>query len=127
MVKLLNRMAVKTKLMSSFLLLASFVLILGVTAIIIQQKLEKSQKETLVSKSLSDAFFEGKYFLRSDMHIFTELIKIEQDILQNNAVLAARNRGYFEAKKNKSPFLVTKEQGLFIRKLRWKGMLNKFN
>ena len=35
--------------------------------------------------------------------------------------------GYFEAKKNKSPFLVTKEQGLFIRKLRWKGMLNKFN
>jgi len=35
--------------------------------------------------------------------------------------------GYFEAKKNKSPFLVTEEQGLFIRKLRWKGMLNKFN
>ena len=35
--------------------------------------------------------------------------------------------GYFEAKKNKLPFLVTEEQGLFIRKLRWKGMLNKFN
>jgi hypothetical protein len=35
--------------------------------------------------------------------------------------------GYFEAKKDKLPFLVTEEQGLFIRKLRWKGMLNKFN
>lgn len=32
--------------------------------------------------------------------------------------------GYFEAKKNKTPFLVTEEQGQFIRKLRWKGMLN---
>ncbi|MBI9066372.1 MAG: GAF domain-containing protein [Salinivirgaceae bacterium] len=79
MIKLLNRMAVRTKLMSSFLLLASFVLILGVTAIIIQEKLEKSQNETLVSKSLSDAFFEGKYFLRSDMHIFTELVKTEKE------------------------------------------------
>jgi len=35
--------------------------------------------------------------------------------------------GYFEAKKNKLPFLVTEEQGVFIRKLRWKGILNKFN
>ncbi len=28
-----------------------------------------------------------------------KVLKIEQDILQNNQVLAARNRGYFEAKK----------------------------
>lgn len=35
--------------------------------------------------------------------------------------------GYFKAKKNKTPFLVTEEQGKFIRQLRWKGMLNKFN
>ena len=28
-----------------------------------------------------------------------KVLEIEQDILQNNAVLAARNRGYFEAKK----------------------------
>ncbi len=35
--------------------------------------------------------------------------------------------GYFKAKKKKSPFLVTEEQGIFIRKLRWTGILNKFN
>lgn len=35
--------------------------------------------------------------------------------------------GYFEAKKNKSPFLVTEDQGLFIRRLRWKGVVSKFN
>ena len=35
--------------------------------------------------------------------------------------------GFFKAKQNKLEFLVTKEQGLFIRQLRWKGMLNKFS
>lgn len=35
--------------------------------------------------------------------------------------------GYFKAKKNRVPFLVTKEQGVFIRKHRWKGMLTQFN
>ena len=35
--------------------------------------------------------------------------------------------GFFKSKQNKLEFLVTKEQGLFIRQLRWKGMLNKFS
>ncbi|RKE90990.1 glycosyltransferase family 2 protein [Ichthyenterobacterium magnum] len=35
--------------------------------------------------------------------------------------------GYFKAKKNKVDYLVTTEQGKFIRKLRWKGMLNKLS
>ena len=34
--------------------------------------------------------------------------------------------GYYKAKKNKTAYLVTEDQGDFIRKLRWKGMLNKF-
>ncbi|WP_308993857.1 glycosyltransferase family 2 protein [Mariniflexile litorale] len=34
--------------------------------------------------------------------------------------------GYFKAKKNHIDFLVTEEEGVFIRDLRWKGMLNKF-
>ncbi|WP_406684833.1 glycosyltransferase family 2 protein [Seonamhaeicola sp. MEBiC1930] len=33
--------------------------------------------------------------------------------------------GYFKAKKEKPEQLVTEEQGKFIRKLRWKGMLKK--
>ncbi len=35
--------------------------------------------------------------------------------------------GFFKAKKERKDFLVTEEQGKFIRQLRWKGMLNKFN
>lgn len=33
--------------------------------------------------------------------------------------------GYIKAKKEKLPYLVTEEQGKFIRKLRWKNMLSK--
>lgn len=33
--------------------------------------------------------------------------------------------GYFKAKKNGIDYLVTEEEGKFIRNLRWKGMLNK--
>ena len=35
--------------------------------------------------------------------------------------------GYFKAKKNKTVFLVTEKQGQFIRRLRWKGIRNKFS
>lgn len=33
--------------------------------------------------------------------------------------------GYFEAKKNNINYLVTEDEGKFIRNLRWKGMMNK--
>ena len=33
--------------------------------------------------------------------------------------------GFFKAKKNKLPFLVSEDEGRFIRKLRWKGIKNK--
>lgn len=33
--------------------------------------------------------------------------------------------GYFKAKKDKLPFLISEKQGAFIRRLRWKGMINK--
>ena len=34
-------------------------------------------------------------------------------------------RGYFRAKRTKQLYLVTKEEGVFIRKLRWKGVISK--
>lgn len=34
-------------------------------------------------------------------------------------------RGYFRAKRNKHSYLVTKKEGAFIRKLRWKGIISK--
>lgn len=33
-------------------------------------------------------------------------------------------RGYYKAKQNKSEFIVTKKQGIFIRKLRWNNILS---
>lgn len=35
--------------------------------------------------------------------------------------------GFFKAYCNKTPFMVTKEEGKFIRNLRWKGILEKRN
>ncbi len=35
-------------------------------------------------------------------------------------------KGYFKAKKNKSHFLVSKDEGSYIRKLRWKKINEKF-
>ena len=35
--------------------------------------------------------------------------------------------GYFKAKKEKIDFLVSEEEGKFIRNLRWKGILKKFS
>lgn len=35
--------------------------------------------------------------------------------------------GYFKAKSHKTEFLVSKDEGRFIRKLRWQGILNKFS
>ncbi|WP_055442916.1 glycosyltransferase family 2 protein [Lacinutrix himadriensis] len=34
--------------------------------------------------------------------------------------------GYFKAKSNKTDYLVSQDQGTFIRKLRWEGMLDKW-
>ena len=35
-------------------------------------------------------------------------------------------KGYYHSKKNKVPFIVTKEEGRFIRQHRWRGIFNKF-
>jgi hypothetical protein len=34
--------------------------------------------------------------------------------------------GYFKAKSSKTEFLVSKDEGKFIRDLRWKGIKSKF-
>ena len=34
--------------------------------------------------------------------------------------------GYLKASKNKSPYLITKDQGIFVRQFRWKNIRKKF-
>jgi glycosyltransferase involved in cell wall biosynthesis len=41
------------------------------------------------------------------------------------AALTDNLAGFFHAKKTKTPFLVTTEEARFIRKTRWRGILNK--
>lgn len=36
-------------------------------------------------------------------------------------------RGYFRAKRTKQDYLVTNDEGIYIRKLRWKGIISKFS
>ena len=48
-------------------------------------------------------------YLKKDIHLFKDYIS-----------------GYFKAKKRKRPFLVTKQEGRFIRRLRWDKMRKKF-
>lgn len=47
-------------------------------------------------------------YLKKDLHLFKDYIS-----------------GYFKAKKEKRPFLVTKQEGRFIRSLRWDKMRKK--
>ena len=47
-------------------------------------------------------------YLKKDMRLFKDFLS-----------------GYFKAKKEKQPFLVTKQEGRFIRKLRWDKMRKK--
>ncbi len=74
MKNLLGKLSIRVKLYSSFLILASLILILGLISLVIQKSLTRNQQHTMSSIKLSDAYFEGKYFLRSEMHIFTELV-----------------------------------------------------
>jgi hypothetical protein len=41
------------------------------------------------------------------------------------SVLSDNLKGYFEAKKSKTPFLISKKEGSFIRKLRWANIRKK--
>src|SRR6056297_407565 len=47
--------------------------------------------------------------------------------LQHNkwSVLIDNLKGYYNAKKSKAPFLVSKKEGVYIRKLRWANMRRK--
>ncbi|MFT6797564.1 MAG: glycosyltransferase involved in cell wall biosynthesis [Maribacter sp.] len=56
----------------------------------------------------------------------TLIASIKMTLKQKNRTTFTDNmKGYFEAKKNKVPFLVSTKEGLFIRKLRWANIRKK--
>ena len=44
---------------------------------------------------------------------------------KQTAIIPHYLKGFIKAKKHNIPYLVTEKQGVFIRKLRWRGILNK--
>lgn len=69
-----------------------------------------------------EAFYRLRYGL-----LITTIASLKLSLLKKNQNLF-RNymAGYFKAKKEKRPFLVSEDEGRFIRKLRWKKMRKKF-
>lgn len=59
--------------------------------------------------------------------LITLISGIKQAYLRKNYTLVLTYlSGYFNAKKNNIPFLVTESEGKFIRHIRWQGILGKF-
>ncbi|WP_027078306.1 glycosyltransferase family 2 protein [Maribacter antarcticus] len=56
------------------------------------------------------------------------IASIKMTLKQKNWTAFTDNmKGFFEAKKNKVPFLVSQNEGVFIRKLRWTNMRRKIS
>ena len=80
----------------------------------------KTYNET--SKFLQgEAFYKMRYGL-----ILTFIASLKSAINKRSASYFVNTlNGYFKTKNNKQEYLVTKEQGKFIRNLRWKGIFKK--
>jgi len=54
------------------------------------------------------------------------IASVKMSLKQKNWAIFTNNmKGYFIAKQQKAPFLVSKKEGIFIRKLRWTNMRKK--
>jgi len=86
----------------------------------------KHLKPTGLSYSKTSKYLQGEAMYKMHYGFLITLISaIKLAYKKNNfSLFKDYMAGYFKAKKNKEPFLVTDEQGRFIRKLRWKNMLS---
>ena len=68
-----------------------------------------------------EAFYKLRYGF-----VLTTIASLKLAILKKKPLLFFDYiQGYFKAKNNKLPYLVTAKEGVFIRKLRWKGIGEK--
>ncbi len=70
-----------------------------------------------------EAFYKLRYEFWLTMIASGKLAFLKKDF----SVLINSLQGYFQAKKEKLPFLVSEKEGKFIRKLRWTKMKEKLN
>ncbi|MEO6347459.1 MAG: glycosyltransferase family 2 protein [Aquaticitalea sp.] len=88
----------------------------------------KHLKPTGISYNIASKYLQGEAMYKMRYGFVITLISALKLAYKKNSFNLFKDYmdGFFLSKKNKIDFLVTEEQGKFIRKLRWKGMVNKF-
>ncbi len=88
----------------------------------------KHLKPTGISYNKASKYLQGEAMYKMRYGFLITLISALKLAYKKHSLSLFRDyiAGYFKAKKNKTPYLVSEEQGVFIRKLRWQGMLHKF-
>jgi glycosyltransferase involved in cell wall biosynthesis len=87
----------------------------------------KHLKPTGISYNKASKYLQGEAMYKMRYGFFITLISALKLAYKKQSFSLFKNymSGYFKAKKDKIAFLVSKEEGEFIRNLRWKGMLGK--
>lgn len=86
----------------------------------------KHLKPTGVSYNEASKYLQGEAMYKMRYGFMITLISALKLAYKKGSLAQFKNYmfGYFKAKKENDEFLVTEEEGIFIRSLRWKGMLN---
>lgn len=87
----------------------------------------KHLKPTGVSYNIASKYLQGEAMYKMRYGFVITCISALKLAFKKRRLLLFKNymAGYFKAKKAKTVFLVTKKEGQFIRRLRWKGMLGR--
>lgn len=88
----------------------------------------KHLKPTGVSYNRASKYLQGAAMYKMRYGFIITFISALKLAYKKRSLTQFKNyiSGYFKAKKENIAFLVSKEEGEFIRSLRWKGMLDKF-
>ena len=87
----------------------------------------KHLKPTGISYNKASKYFQGEAMYKMRYGFIITCISALKLAYKKGSFFVFKDyiMGYFKAKKEKIDFLVSKDEGKFIRNLRWKGMLNK--
>lgn len=88
----------------------------------------KHLKPTGVSYNKASKYLQGEAMYKMRYGFIITLISAMKLAYKKGSLTLFKNymSGYFKARKNKISYLVSEQEGLFIRNLRWKGILGKF-
>ena len=89
----------------------------------------KHLKPTGISYNIASKYLQGEAMYKMRYGFLITLISALKLAYKKKRVKLFKDymNGFFKAKKERQAYLVTAEQGKFIRKTRWEGMLQKFS